>query len=395
VNRTSRTPFLFIAIIGALLCLGAYEITFESFRGFNPDDADIKNDWIVAAALVDGANPYADLQGLSRAYADGGYRPSPVDPTFDGPTRSPRTPGAVLLSMPLLLIPFDQLPQATNLLSLALVVPLVAMIAWRLRAPWVTLAALVILPTVPMLWNLRFSNLSTLVGVLVVSAVLLTEDKDSIAGGVMLALAITLKAYPAILIALLVSRGRKRALVSTVATLAILNIPPLMLSSVTISDALDALGSAGARFGFLLSNISVSQLVTDWFGDLAGLVVFVTAALAASIWVVARRSTYSVDAMFLMSVATAVAPISWPHYVLVLYPLAVWILLDREVSLTSRAMLLLACVMTIPTTNITPTAIAVCLMGCTCALERFRLIRKMSLPSESIYETIRPNVAVT
>jgi hypothetical protein len=107
-------------LLSALLSISAIvAVVFVSgaFIGSDFRDADIKNDWVVASALLDGVNPYSDLHVLAARYADGQYTPPATDAEYEGPNRTPRTPGAIVLGALWVPIPLANLVEWNNLIG--------------------------------------------------------------------------------------------------------------------------------------------------------------------------------------------------------------------------------------------------------------------------------------
>lgn len=381
--RDSRRTILWIvySVVTVLAVLAAGEALFRSYRHMNLEDADIKNDWVVASALVAGDNPYRDLGDLAERHADGRYSPPAVDPSAPQPGRTPRTPGAILLAIPLLLIPFDDLVRVTSAASALLTVPTIGLALWPNRNPLLLGLSLAVLVSTPMLWSFRFGSVSVLVAFLIIGAVVAMERDRPGWAGLAIAVATSLKLYPSILLVVAASRRSLRTVVCSLSAFALLNAVPLLLPNIVVSDAIDALAGAASRYSFIWSNISITALLSNVVGSLQAWTLSVVIVVGLSALVYRRPSRTSVDALLLVSVATLLAPLSWPHYALALFPLALHVYLEEVTGRVTRGALVVGSIVSIatvpiaiewPVVGIWYTAVGMAILALAAGIERLR-----------------------
>lgn len=368
-----------VAVAAVLLTIA---LVFDSFRDFDPDDADIKNDWVAAAALMAGDNPYRDLDALARDYAGDGYIPPPAAPDAPQPKRTPRTPGALLLAVPLLLVPIEDLVSITNTVSAILIVPTLGLAIWPRRSPFFLALSVAVLVSVPALWSFRYVTVSALVALLLITAVVAMKRDIPFLAGVSIALAATLKLFPGILLVVALARRSMRTVFWCVSVLALLNIAPLLaFGNAALSEAIDAVSGSGARFSFLTSNISMTKQIADVGGTAAAVIFFGLAVATMCVLVYRRPSRVSVDSLLLMSVATLLAPLSWAHYLLGVFPLVLLVAGEEETSPVTRVAILAGFVITIPTLGIWASAAAVAIFALAAGFERHRSLQSVVSPT--------------
>ncbi len=319
------------------------------FSDYDPSFADIKNDWIVADALLSGDNPYRDLHSLTNEYAPGAYEPPGEPGTELEPTRTPRTPGAIVLAIPWTLLDIEEATQWNNLLSVFLTIPILGTVLWKRGDPLWLFSAVAMAWCAPMLWNLKFSNVSAIVALFIAWYVLVADRSDSGWAGVPIAFAATLKVFPAILIVYAAVRRRWRTVIVAALGLIVLNLGPVLLPEVRLVDAVDALFSATSNFGFSDFNVSFGYPILDSFDPLAFAAVVLVALVGVLAWVSSRHHSVAVDGLLILSLATVLVPISWPHYALFLIPFVLTILIEGTTHLASRGVIVAGLLLMVPT----------------------------------------------
>lgn len=329
-----------VPLLAVVLAVAASSLFLPFARYAEVPDADIKNDWLIARALLAGDDPYEDLWVLSDRYANGEYKPPDHDP--DGPdiVRSPRLPGALMLNVPLLVVPYDSLVLANTLFSVLCVMVTFLLLGHHTRVPAISFGAIATLLSVPHFWQVRYANVSSLVALLLVATCTLVDRGDSRLAGALLGIAVTLKTFPLILVALFLARRQWRAMGALAATLLLLNGLPLLIPTIPPSHALDAILNAGSRFAHISANMSLTDTIEAASGSsLLGMTAFAVIVGSAMMWAWRRPINLSLDSLFLVSVGILVAPVSWPHYLLAVFPFAAWVFCNRE--LPERARLLI------------------------------------------------------
>ena len=219
VPRVLMRPNFWMAVVIAVVA-GCLAAVLVAISGYNPPDADIKYDWLSVNGAV-ASNAYDDILDLGQQ--EDVHLAIHLPHGVDGPATHPRTPGAIFLSLPLLLVDFD----ALFALWTGVIVALGVMLLWFCtdaptgrRFPWIlTLFFL----SSPFLTTLRFAGQSMVVAAAVLVAWVLYQSRHDIPAGLLLAVAGTLKLFPLILILPMVIQRRFRPVLFTAIGLFVLN----------------------------------------------------------------------------------------------------------------------------------------------------------------------------
>lgn len=291
--------------------------------GWNPPDVDIKFDWLSASGAL-GADAYANPYVLADEF--GVEIEILVPATAEQITGHPRTPGAILLALPLLLVPFKFLfafSAALSIISTCWLLNWSFDAAERRGAIWRCVLAGCVVASVPSLVNFRYAGMGALVAVLALVSWRLERQGAWIAAGMILGAAISLKVFPALLLFAFLAQRRPRAVVAAIATSAVLNLAGLLLPGVTWFGAISALGAAGKTWGDLAGNASPVRFVAPLVGDplIASVLVL---GLGGTLIAMNRSRWFVRDTPWPWLLLGLVAlPISWTSYDLVLIPLLV------------------------------------------------------------------------
>jgi hypothetical protein len=283
-----------------------------------PDVTDIEHDWLaVHGALT--SNAYLSPTELARQ----------LDPPVDlilmvgaTDTPHPRTPGALLLALPLALVPFDAVYFVWFGVNVALLTVLIGWSASLVDGPrwrWWTLAGL----SMPVLQTAYIGSQSALVALLVLGSWALLERRE-LASGALLAAAICLKLWPAALLVPLLASRRYRPALAAIGVALLLNAAGMVLPGVSLSIAAGAFGQVAEGWIGWPSNASLPSLIYDlgapvpWAIAASSLLLGLSLALC---WLRFRRRTLDQPWLWIIAGLLAI-PISWPSYDVVLVPLA-------------------------------------------------------------------------
>ena len=302
--------------------------------GFDPPDADIKYDWLVTREAVRGdGDAYSDVLDLGRA--EGVQVAVHVGAGVKEFTGHPRTPGAIVLQLPLVVVPFEML-FAVSVFMTTLAAGFIALFADRDRNSKAALVAVAALLLAAPLWvNYRYAGQAAVIAALVLAGWLLVRDRDRVLGGVLIGVAAVLKLFPAFLIVPLLLARRWKASVSLVATGVILNLAGLALPGVSVESALSQLTVAVDTWVTLPSNGSfVKQFVSAGFSpavaQLAALgVVSVLFGVLVAQGKLSERRVGIVPFSWLAA-GLLVIPLSWISYDLVLAPVFTLAILSED-----------------------------------------------------------------
>jgi hypothetical protein len=308
LKMSERTKSLIAAVVVALF--GAYVANigtgFPLAKGFvqpNGDIPDVVRDWLSVRAIVAEGLPTDPISELAQIH---------LGVVLEG-LPHPRTPGALLLQLPLAFVPAGWVwPVMTGLVLLA-----AAAIVWmsvRLggwRWPWIVAFGVPLMLTEPMQASILLGSQAPLVGAMAAGAWLIVRNRDSGWAGMLVGLAVTLKLFPALLVPILWVSNRRRTSYTALAVFAGLNLPALLLPGVSISGAIDVL----------------SPPVETWPSNLAlGLSPLAIAILGSlAVWLAHR---VKIDSAMSLGIVTMVglSPVVWNHYLIILLAPAVWLL---------------------------------------------------------------------
>jgi len=311
--RLSRSSLLLmIAVI-----VGALAGVISAVADIDPRDADIKYDWLSANAAF-ASNAYRDVldlgeeQGIDLVvhYPAGAERPFP----------HPRTPGAIFLSLPLLLLDFGQTFALSVVITITLGVLLVGILTRSMPASRRVAVFALFAASAPFVTTVRFAGQSMIVALSVVLSWVMFKRERDVAAGLLLAVAGVLKVFPLILvIPMLLQRRFKAAGIAAFAT-GIFTWLGLLLPGVGLADAFDALARGSEVWFPLLSNGSLAAMmarpgVGQWTAQLVALM-FGTGVLVLAVR--KRREQALADPTPWLVVALMVLPLSWISYDVVL-----------------------------------------------------------------------------
>lgn len=239
---------------------------------FPSDGGDQILDWLTARAIIDGHDPHASTRELATLYGM---------PGFGNAAPHPRLPGALLLSLPLALMPLGWVPTVGKVLVVAALAGTVLLVR-----PSMFAYPIVAFPAANAVF---YANSSAVVTLLVAAGVR--------GSGVALGAATTLRLWPGFLVVALLLLRRWRTVRAAVATFAGLNLAGLLLPGVTAAGTWNTLTTTRQ----FVEATSKGYRVPLW----AGLIV---AGLSfAAVWW-RRNPKWSVIG------ALALSPVIWLHY---------------------------------------------------------------------------------
>lgn len=322
-----------LASVALVVVLGAIWLQLPLGRPGVPveETADSTADWLVTRAAQQGGDPYADIRGLADEFGERYvFLGAEGVQDFLGapPYVHPRSPGALILQLPLLYLDPKGAHLAMGMATIAALATLVLATAHLgnldRRLTLVLVPALFISSVVG--GALAFGVQSVVVAACVSVAWLLLRRSDSVGAGALLGFAITLKLFPALLCVVLAAHKRWRALAVSLSMPVLLNLAGMLVFRLSPREVLDGLGEATRVWLPFGANGSVSRLV-----ELAGVPVPMAAASAPvlallGVLLVLRRQP-SFDAALAAGIILAVlgSPLSWGHYDALLLPVAGWL----------------------------------------------------------------------
>jgi len=357
VSVWSAKPRSDLALVGVVLVLTAALGWLGAFavpRSIDPaTTADAAADWLVASAFADGLNPHNNLRELADHYQVEFWGSGQGDGRV---LKSPRTPGALLVLYPLSWVSAEQAVTAMLLVGLLSIAIAVIALGKTFNLPWITICLGIAYATVsgPARWSHLFGTQEPFLLLCVAMFLVLVSRDDKLWAGIWLGVAGSLKLFPLVLIAVLISRRRTKGLVAAVATLGILNLTPLLLPHVSLTSTVDAITSTAANWFDVEANVGLSASLGRVFPVTTTLAVIVGACLVFAAWyLVFRRPEHlGASSAFLICIGILALPLAWPHYILVAVPAVLLGLHERILTRWQFIALLVGIVMTIPVHSI-------------------------------------------
>jgi hypothetical protein len=238
----------------------------------------------------------------------------------DMPTQA-RTPGAVLLLLPLLLVPAYHL---TALITVVACVALGLIVAGTLRlVPLSPLAGLVLSVGLPvteafMQGVFHGSTFPPIAAAIVWTWVFVSEGRVG-APSVLLACAGVARLWPFLLLVPLWRRGSRPLVTATISCALVLTVLGMVLPGVTAAGSLRSLFSGGAEWIGYEHNGSAASWLLD-FGSL-GIAAATAITLAVYAFGLVRSRNLNSDIMWTLPFAMLASPLTWLGYLLVLAPI--------------------------------------------------------------------------
>lgn len=283
----------------------------------NPALTDARADWIVVHAAHEGMDPWSDLPTLGSALGTE-YLPVGADELGEFERVHPRTPAALLLLSPLILIGADT-SYVAALIAGTLLLFATALIV-RTRFNWfpptlIVLYVIVWMTTAAFLQSSEFGTQSTLILLLVAVAWRSNRDKDSVGGGLALGVAMCLKIFPGLLLIPLLGYRKYRSAFTSVLVFVGLNAFSVQLFGLDPFDALTAVRSPSEAWVGFSGNGSLAMPLVSLGMDpnMAGYITVAVAVVASIIVVMVSRSWDEAVSSVLV-IALLCSPLSWVHY---------------------------------------------------------------------------------
>lgn len=311
---TQTSPVTAIAFFILVMVAGFVVWSFEA--DVDPAITDARADWIVVSAAFEGLDPWGHLPTLASALGTE-YLPVGVAELGDFERVHPRTPAALLLLSPLILVGANA-AYVTMLIAGTMLFLVTALILGP-RFNWfsptlVILYAIVSMTTAAFLQSFQYGSQSTLILLLIGVAWQSNRREDSVGGGLALGVAICLKVFPALLLIPLLGYRKYRAATTAVVVFAALNGVSLWLFELDPRDAIIALGSASPWVGFSGNGSLAMPLVSLGVdATVAGYLAVAVAVVASVVVMVASRS-WEVAFSTVLVIALLGSPLAWGHY---------------------------------------------------------------------------------
>lgn len=245
---------------------------------------------------------------------------------------SPRPPGALLLQLPLLLIPMEQIAlYSTSIIVLLLIaiVYLSGRIA-GLSLRQVGWASPLLFLSLPVVTAVSYGSVSALA---VVTLLLLAwRLPSSWISGAAIGLAAVWRLWPALLVPLLWISGRRRTALLSAAVFTLVNIGGLLLPGVSLGGSLQSLVEGGSDW--INNNLNSSLTLALYPFGVPAILVTVLVSVCA-LFLIRRYRTGTFEIGILCAVIAS--PLAWPSYGLAALPVAFQWLARGKVMLVGIA----------------------------------------------------------
>lgn len=256
---------------------------------------DFAYDWLTSRAVMMGIDPSQPLNQLGAVVGV----PNELE------ILHPRTPGALIVSVPIGVLPWPAVYETGRILVVLSAAALLFITARgaKLRPEPVLLVLPLLMVIWPLSGTLRVGN----TGVLIAALIALTWfSSDRTLSGIPLGVALTLKLWPWLIVPALFISGRRKTAIGAAATFAGLNLVAIALPHVSIEGSLRTLQQAQ------LDDRSLALFPLE-----VGVAVALVWLLLA--WRLHWHPRWSI------AMALATAPLVWPAYLpVLLVPIADW-----------------------------------------------------------------------
>lgn len=332
-NRAGLWPRMLVGAAVAFALLFATAGGTESY-------SDIRADWIVVKAASNGLDPGAGLVELAKQL-EVEYVPVSEDQVTTVDRVHPRTPGALLLLLPLAAVPADAVFEVSLLVNALLGMLLLAWIVPETMRPpsdgWILVAVLAALGF-PFLRALGFGTHSVAMACLLGWATVILARRDSMVGGLLVGIAGVLRLFPlGIVVALLVAR-RWRAAASAIGVFGTLMVLGSFVFGVAPAEAFRVLAIANDQWGATTVNGSAGAWLRwlGWTPETVGAVLVGIAVVVSIVWSCQTRRDVPLMIGGTLLIWLLASPVSWSHYDVVMVPLVAAVLSQASYPRPSR-----------------------------------------------------------
>lgn len=349
VARPSSPVHLAIFILVLTIAMSLIGSGSGQGLGGTAERSDAVADWLVVNALKDGLDPHSDIRPLLDHYNVVLWGNGEDN---DRILKSPRTPGALMLLYPLTATSAEGAHVAMQLVGLIAIAIGMFVLATHFSFTWLTvfLGLCFSLLLGPARWSVLLGTQSPILFLCIALFLVLVDQGDKPLAGLWLAIAGTLKLFPLILFALLISRRARKTLIATVVILLGLNLIPLLLSNVTLHSTWVALTTTAESWFDISANIGLASTLERTLGltSISPAIIGSIVIAVSSITVLIRKGSLGVASTLLVSAGILALPLAWPHYVLAVIPAVMLLLSEGSLNRVETALVLVGSAMTVP-----------------------------------------------
>lgn len=345
----SKAPMMIVlryALVAAIIVMGMARLRITLILLASPENykqRDILQIYLMTKALMSGMNPYLPLNELASKFV-GGF------PFFPHP--APYPPFIAILFIPLLWLNIANSILAWYIFEIVCLAAIAFMltILWKGRLVWfgVIFSFFILLAWYPVMADLEVGQLSILLTLLVLAALLALQRNKKVLAGVLIGLSVAIKLITWPLIIYLILKKDWRAVAASVLTTLGLNLVAFFIMGIgpfmdyylhVSTQVLEIYHKFWANFsmftiGYRLFEGTDSAIFANNYHalpliDLPNLAPLVSIGLGAIflvfglVWAI-RSSNVETSFAILVSMIVAISPIVWDHYyVMIIISLAV------------------------------------------------------------------------
>jgi hypothetical protein len=306
-----------VAIIGALIAALCVRVV----GGVDLRRADVTWEWAFVHAASRGLDLGTSIEPLAlqagAVFDDGDPNGPDEDVVF-------RTPGALLVLAPLLLLAWQDAFLWITILGAVCLLALFAVVIPRSVGRGVhelifpTIAAIL---SVPVVESLNWGTSSTITALLFGLA---WSNLRSPVSGAFLGVATTLKLYPGLGVMALLGSRRFRTALWAIGVFLLLNFMGSIIFAWSLHDAASLIVASSQDYVGLFGNLSLSGVVAQAQGPAFVSVLIPVIGLLVTL-VFSRRHSARHSVAFAMTLALVTSPLSWFHYEVTTIPIALWL----------------------------------------------------------------------
>jgi hypothetical protein len=299
----------------------------------------VRADWLLLKAVSRGIDPTTGLLEIADRL-DEVYQIVGADEVVVDGRVHPRTPGVMVLLWPILLVPLNAVFAVSVMVNafaaLFLVVVLVPAVTRReLSIHSASVVALSVMGF-PMMSAIGFGTHSVVLSVLVWLGILLLRRRDTPIGGLLFGIAAVARVFPIGLILTSALLGRKRTVISGLAAGLCLTALGMVAFSIDLAETIGNLNLASEQWGAAPFNGSVGVWLRamGWSASAVAIVLTGVAVVLTAVWTRIARTDVILAAGGTLLIWILLSPLSWPHYDVLVIPLACYVAMTGALKVT-------------------------------------------------------------
>ena len=309
-------------LAAAIVCGLITALCARVLGAVDPTRADVTWEWVFVHAASGGSDLSTGIESL--ALQTGAVFDDGEPAVRDEEDVAFRTPGALLVLLPLLLVPWQDaffwmtIVGGLSLLALfAVVIPR----SVNRRLNELILPTIAAILSAPVVESLNWGTSSAIAGLLFSLA---WCNLDRPASGTFLGVATNLKLYPGLGVIALFASRRARSALWALGVILVMNALGSLVFGWSPLDAAALMIAGSEDYVGLFGNLSLAGLISQAGGPTILAAVITLVALAGTV-AFSRRHSARQSVAFAVALALVASPLSWLHYELIALPIALWV----------------------------------------------------------------------